>query len=241
MAPPIREWSGQATLRLIPSGRARPPALSRLGDTFGALQDLAALEGMTNDRLAAGRSAHEGIDASELVPAGTPNATFINAAFCHPRETGNRFNSGQRGAWYAALEIETSLAEVAFHLTRELEAIGRFENATDYVALHAQIDGRFHDLTDARWQTHLALNPDPAVGYAAGQSLARELFAQGSDGIIYPSCRRPGGLCVAVFRPRLIRSVVQGGLWRLTWEGSPQPTITEIAGGDVSGGGGESR
>ena len=33
------------------------------------------------------------------------------AAFCHPREGGSRFSSGDRGAWYAARAIETAIAE----------------------------------------------------------------------------------------------------------------------------------
>jgi RES domain len=50
-------------------------------------------------------------------------ANFINAAFVYfrPREL-NRFNGPGRGAWYAALAVETCQAEVAFHLARELNA-----------------------------------------------------------------------------------------------------------------------
>ncbi|PVE52482.1 RES domain-containing protein [Rhizobium rhizogenes] len=37
-----------------------------------------------------------------------------------------------RGAWYCALVIETALAEVSFHLARELVAIDRFETVIAY-------------------------------------------------------------------------------------------------------------
>ena len=44
-----------------------------------------------------------------------PLANIVNAAFCHPSPTGSRFNRASRGAWYAGREIETSVAEVAYH------------------------------------------------------------------------------------------------------------------------------
>ncbi|MEO8883234.1 MAG: RES family NAD+ phosphorylase [Devosia sp.] len=50
---------------------------------------------------------------------------------------GNRFNGEDRGAWYCGITAETSLREVSDHLTRELEAIERFDNVTDYAELMA--------------------------------------------------------------------------------------------------------
>ena len=43
----------------------------------------------------------------------------------------NRFNGPNRGAWYAAFEIETAITEVSFHLTRELDNIGVYETTVD--------------------------------------------------------------------------------------------------------------
>jgi len=73
-----------------------------------------------------------------------------NAAFCYTRATGNRFNGPERGAWYAShgyLAVETAQAEVAWHLTRELEATGVFENVTAYRELLAGFTTRLHDPT----------------------------------------------------------------------------------------------
>ena len=161
---------------------------------------------------------------------GRAGRTLVNAAFTHTRPGGNRFNGDERGAWYAGFETRTALAEVAYHLTRELEAIGRFENVTDYAELRADFFGPFHDLrgVDA---AEPCRDPDPAIGYPAGQALARRLRAEaGSNGVVYRSVRRPGGTCLAAFRPDLVQNLREGGIWRLTWQGTPEPSATRAAG-----------
>jgi hypothetical protein len=40
--------------------------------------------------------------------------------------------------------------------------------------------------------------------YLPSQALARQLLAQQSNGIVYPSVRRKGGMCIACFRPALV-------------------------------------
>src|SRR6185437_13770012 len=98
------------------------------------------------------------------------------------------------GAWYCAFAVETSIAEVSFHLARELGAIGRFENVTDYAELIVDFFGPFHDLREADRAAELALHEDPAIAYPAGQALAQRLRKElGSAGIAYPSLRHAGG------------------------------------------------
>jgi hypothetical protein len=89
----------------------------------------------------------------------------------------------------------------------------------DYGEMLASMSGLFIDLRTA--VGHAALNPDPAGGYAAGNALAAEARAQGHNGIIYPSVRHPGGICIAALWPNVVQSVVQGDMVRLIWAGSP--------------------
>ena len=106
---------------------------------------------------------------------------------------------------------------MAYHLTRELEAIGRFDNVTDYVELLADFFGPFHDLrgVDA---AEPCLDPDPAIGYPAGQALARRLRAEaGSNGIVYPSVRRAAAPASPPSGPDLVQNLREGGIWRLVW------------------------
>jgi hypothetical protein len=224
---PTIELAQRDTIRLISTGRLKEPVLLPLATTQGALDDLADLESVTNGRLHAQESGLPDLDPRELV-FGRAGYTFINAAFAHTRPGGNRFNGDDRGAWYCGVDVETCLGEVSYHLTRELEAVGRFENVTDYAALIADFFGPFHDLRAADRAAEPALQDDPALAYPAGQTLALRLRKElDSNGIIYPSVRHAGGTCLVAFRPDLVLNLRQGGLWRLEWQGSPTPAMTQ--------------
>lgn len=229
-SPPTVDLAQRDTVRLISSGRLKPPVLSPLAENFGALEDIAALESVTNARLTAQETGTPELDPRELV-FGRPGYTLINAAFTHTRRGGNRFNGEDRGAWYCAFEVETLLDEVSWHLTRELDAIGRFENVTDYAELLADFFGLFHDLRGIERSSEPALSDDPAIAYRAGQTLAKRLRVDAaSNGVVYPSARHAGGVCLVAFRPDLVQNLRQGGTWRLEWQGVPTPATTRIAG-----------
>lgn len=223
--PPTSSLTQRDTVRLISTGRLKEPVLLPLAANHGALEDLAELESATNGRLIAQESGLPHLDPRELV-FGRAGFTFINAAFTHTRPGGNRFNDDDRGAWYSAFDADTAIGEVAYHLTRELEAVGRFENITDYAELIADFFGSFHDLRVT--EVHLVLHQEPAVAYPAGQKLARQLRADySSNGIVYPSVRHAAGTCLVCFRPDMVQNLRQGGIWRLEWQGAPQPTVTQ--------------
>jgi RES domain-containing protein len=228
--PPLVELALRDTVRLISTGRLKPAALLPLAADLAAFEDLAELESLTNGRLQAQAGGLPDLDPRELV-FGQPQHSFVNAAFTHTRPGGNRFNDESRGAWYCGLEVRTSLGEVAYHLTRELAAIDRFENRTDYAELLADIAGAFHDLCSADRAGEPALHENPRVAYPAGQALARRLrHEHHSEGIVYPSIRHAGGTCLVVFVPNLIQRVRQGAIWRLEWQGSPVPMMTCLDG-----------
>ncbi|MGB0959715.1 MAG: RES family NAD+ phosphorylase [Halocynthiibacter sp.] len=224
----ITSLNDRAWVRLIPQTYHLAPVLRGVVDTDEEFETLAELEGLTNGRLTAERESSLALDRRELVFARRARDlrvygdTHINAAFTYTRPTGNRFNDGTRGAWYCAFDNETAAEEVGYHKTRELRYINRFEDETIYVQLLADFIGDFPDLTG---EDHLALNPDPELGYPAGQALALTLRKDGHSGLIYPSARRSGGRCFAVFEPRIIQNVRPGASWRLKWDGSPDYTL----------------
>jgi RES domain-containing protein len=213
------------TCRLIPSRFAdlEDSVLAPLADGDGMLRDLFDLDNATNDRLRGESGLLPGIGVDELV-FGVPNFRIINAAYTYARPEGSRFNDGERGAWYCAFEVETALAEVAFHKTVEYQEIGRFDDSVTYQALLADFSASFHDLRGAdAWDGCLA-----ADSYVASQALAAELLEAGSMGVIYPSVRRPEGTNLACFRPALVGNVRKGHAYRLTWAGSPLPAIEPL-------------
>lgn len=223
MIPPCTAINEQATVRLIPSGYAKPPVLLPLVDSRHEEDLLARLEGMTSGRLLAERDGLSNLDPRELTYQ-VWGYTHINAAFSYTREEGNRFNEKSRGAWYCALRDLTALEEVAYHRKRELQRINVFEDEVEYQCLLASFVGDFHDVRGLSPRPDY-LGDDPAKAYPSGQILASQLRAEGSLGIVYPSVRHQGGICLVAFHPHSVQNVRFGARWKLTWEGGPDPVI----------------
>ena len=227
---PVRDIIEPATVRLVTAGYMDKPAMALLADNPS---ELAILEG--------DRRAHIGPDA---VFAGGPGRyptgellteadgygwAYVNAAFCHPGPTGNRFNGPERGAWYASYgnnAAETAKAEVAWHLTRELRATGVYENITTYRELLAGFMSRFHDLGERSGEA--VFSEDTAEAYPAGPTLARDILAGGGNGVFYPSARYEGGRCLAALRPNLVQNIREGEAWVFRWAGSLEVEISGV-------------
>lgn len=218
------------TVRLLSTAYIDEPAVAPLGDDDVELDILNDLERLTSVRQDEEMPLPSGLRRSELV--GEEHGygwTYINAAFCYTRPEGSRFNGPERGAWYGTFgpnAVDTALAEVSYHLTRELENTGVFENITHYRELVAGFIGTFVDLRDRKDEE--ALHPDPSVGHRAGQALAREIRHAGYPGIVYPAVRHEGGTCLAAFRTTAVQNVRQGAAWRLEWAGTLAPNISQL-------------
>lgn len=222
--PPVTALKRHDTHRLIPS-RHLPrgdSVLARVADDAEHLAAIFTLDAATNERLLAERNRRPGIGAEELL-AGVTNAAVVNAAFAHPHPLGARFSSPERGAWYAAFELETAQAEVGFHKTVQLMEIGMPDDSVTYDDYTADFSGSFHDLRGGARGFRACLAPD---SYEASQALAADLLARASPGIVYPSVRRTGGTCLACFRPAAVGHVRRARRWRFTWTGGTGPVIT---------------
>src|SRR5688572_21263184 len=219
MAAPIAVRASD-TCRLVPS---RYPSVGIL-DRVASAEDLPfvlELETWTNDRVSTELGILHRIPPHEWV-TGRPMSSVIMAAYCHPRRGGGRFNEQTRGAWYAALDLDTAKAEVAYHRTAELAEIGVFETTLQVRLYLADFDCELHDVRP-KLPEQVPLH-DP-VSYAASQAFARELLATGSNGVIYRSVRRVGGECIACFRPQLVLNVRPDAHFEYLWEGTRQPSI----------------
>lgn len=220
-------------MRLVATGRLRDPVLllllndprsgDRSPDELAALaRDLAEIEGSTSARLNAQSS------LSAVFPSGRPHANFVNAAFAYwrPRER-NRFNDTGFGAWYAAYEVETAVAEVTFHIGRELERVRDWHAAVEWSEMWASFAGAFVDLRGVEPRP-VCLDPEIAVGYPAGNVVAQDVREAGHNGIIYPSVRRAGGTCLAALWPHVVQSVTQGAVIRAVWDGASVPAVSVV-------------
>jgi hypothetical protein len=210
---PTSELIQPYTIRLIPSAYYKPPILRPLVDSDDELEALDALDGLTNPRRQQRR-----IDPEFDSWA----AQCVEAAFAYRPVHGLRFNDGTFGAWYAGFEDETSLREVAFHKTRQLENIGVLYEVSHYQALHAGFIGSFHDVRGLQSTRPDYLCADTEIAYPAGQMLAKELRQAGSRGLVYPSARNAGGICIVAFKDTVVQDVQPGRMWEIIWNGTTE-------------------
>ncbi len=213
-------WNGY--IRLINS--AFPPI-----DLFEDIADpadwelLARAEGLTNPRLS------ESIGQLDLVPperrVSGPGASYAMAPFvhCSPDRPG-RFHDGHFGAFYAANDFATAVAETVHHVARFL---GATAEEPGWIATMRELAGRIDQpLIDLRGGDHAELL-DPE-SYQPSQAFARARRSDGADGIVYPSVRQKGGECLAAFWPDIIGIPQQTAHWRYHWDGVRIDIIREV-------------
>lgn len=237
MIPRLSPFSLDAYHRLIPSRYSKSDTvLEDIAEGEKMLADLILLDGATNDRIQGEQQGLVGISTYELV-YGIPNAHIVNAAFTHTSDTGSRFNDHTRGAWYAAQELETSTAEVAYHKARRLAEIVTPDlphQRPDY-----EISTYDDWLSDFRSLFHVleppqefsdCLQPEPVPEcYLPSQIFARQLMEQHqSNGIIYPSVRRQGHRCLVCFRPALVCNPRRAEHIEIAFTSTPEGYSTEI-------------
>ena len=220
-------------VRLVATGRLRDPVLHLLLEDPSAAtrsreeldefaRALAEIEGGTSARLTAQAA------RSSIFPSGRPHANFVNAAFAfwRPRER-NRFNDAGFGAWYAAFETETAVAEVTYHIGRELDRVRNWSATVEWSEMWASFAGSYVDLRGLEPRPD-CLHPDVAIGYPAGNALAQQTREAGHNGIVYPSVRHPEGTCLVALWPHAVQSVTQGAIVRAIWSGSRTPMIEQL-------------
>ncbi len=222
--PRLRLIRERDTHRLVPSKyRETESVLTRIAKDDD-LRAIFELEQATNDRLLAEHQRLPDIGPHELV-FGVPSYHVINAAFCHAHPLGARFNGPDRGAWYAAFELRTAQAEVAFHRSVELAEIDwRADEVATYDDYLADFSAELHDVRrDRRFAD--CLDPD---SYVSSQKLGQRLLDQGALGVVYPSVRKSGGTCLACFRPAVVGNVRRDGQYAFTFADAELRSVKRV-------------
>lgn len=211
--PALRRVRWRAAVRIIPSRYPPIDLFERVADPedFDALY---ALEARTNPRL------RDEVGEIELVPPGErvlgPGSSYIMAPFTHLSPEGGRFNDPSFGAFYAARDRATAVAETRWHRGRFLGRTAEPPMEIEMRVLEARLDARLHDLRDR--SAALPGIHDPG-SHALSQRLGRRLRDDSSWGIAWDSVRREGGHCVAVFRPRGLAECRQAEHLVYVWDG----------------------
>lgn len=176
---------------------------------------LLAAEQKTNPRLM------EAIGNLDLVPpkrrVAGPGASWLMAPFTHVSpDRPSRFSAGRFGVLYAGDGFGVALFETVHHHARFMAATKQPPGWTSqFREILIDIDARLHDLRGAEMDAAILAPHD----YAASQALGAALRATGSDGVVYPSVRHPGGQCVGLFYPDGAANPVQGRDLDYHWNG----------------------
>ena len=218
--PPEAHVTWARTCRLVPSRYPTVGVFDRVA-TPEDLPELFELEGWTNDRLSNELGLINTVPPQEWVTG--PMASVVMAAFCHPHAAGARFTDSTRGAWYAARDLDTALAESIHRRTKEFQEIGLLDARVEMRLYHADVSAALHDVRGAGWE-HVH---DPG-DHAPGQRLGRALFDAGSNGLVYRSVRRSGGECLVSFRPKLVTAVKAASHFEYVWNGRAEPAVRQI-------------
>ncbi len=206
------------THRLINSRWPTIGLFDELADSEDELRQLFHLEMLANPRM------NVTIGRLDRIPDGGivmgESANQVMAAFVHCYDDGGRFNDGDLGAWYAALDITTAIEETVYHLTRRLKmSEGGFPNQMQMRELITTVSGPLLDLCETQ-TSHPELYD--LNDYKASQKFARSIrwpFIDGGEtGLRYDSVRRKGGINICVFKPEILqRPLTQGDHYQYDW------------------------
>lgn len=219
---PLSRLRWRPSYRIVPSRFPQVGLFDRVADP-GDLEAVMALEVMTNARLRQQAGDIQWVPRAERISG--PGTTPIMADFTHLNPDGSRFSDGSYGAYYAAASERTSLKGTRYHAERFMRFSREGPMRLEMRAYLANIEDDFHDIR-AMGEHHPEWY-DP-VDYSRSQALGGALRAAASNGIAYDSVRDTGGECVAVFRPRAVQPVVQGGHYEYIWDGERISAVLRV-------------
>lgn len=225
-APPVVGVDWPWAFRII---RSRFPTIDLFEDIadpadWGAI---ASAEAKTNPRVA------ESVGNLDLVPpvrrVGGECASWVMAPLTHVSpDRKSRFSDGSYGVYFCGDGFEVALFETIHHHAAFMAATAETAGWTsEFRELVGTLDARLHDLGEG---FDACLDPND---YAEGQRLGARLRAEGSDGVVYPSVRYPGGLCAAAFWPDVVGVPRQGRHLAYHWDGGRVDLVKDLYGGTV--------
>jgi RES domain-containing protein len=216
LTPPLRRIEWPAATRIIASRYPPIDLYERVSPDPAVWDALIAAEMLTNPRL------RDEVGDIRLVPPeeriSGPGASYVMAPFTHLNPRGGRFSDAAHGAYYAASDLLTAIAETAYHFGRFAADSADGPRYEDMRVIAGRIDAELHDVEQlAAADRQRLLDPRD---YTASQAFARALRETGSTGLHYPSVRRAAGRCVALFRPSAAGLPVQAKHLKYHWDGT---------------------
>ncbi len=187
------------------------PAYRIIATRFPAVDIWAPMDANLWDRL-------DLIEASTnpRLAAGHPTDGYVHWPFDNPRP--GRFSTRTMGAFYAAQEEATAVAETVHHQAIRCHEDQLDPHDFDMRVLSVEVLGAFHDLRGRRAEAFPGVM-DPH-SHAASQALTVALYASGSKGVVFESVRSPiRSACVAAWDPATILRASHLRYLTYRWDG----------------------
>lgn len=138
-----------------------------------------------------------------------PSFTFLNPH-------GSRFSTSNFGAYYAAFDLKTAIAETVYHRTKFMLSTSEPPQELDQLLILADVSGIMHDVRNLKSSIPEVYS---TTSYSQSQALAETLRSIGSLGIVYKSVRRTDGECIAAWRARVISNAREDTHITYCWDG----------------------
>ncbi len=198
--------------RLIPS-KFPPISLFDWADSPEELEQIALLEGLTNERILAELGKINLVAKEDWVTGS--GATPLMAAFTHIGFA-SRFSDGSFGIYYAGSSLEVAIKETMFHRERFYSASKEAPCSISMREYIATVRKPLIDITHKEYKE--LLNPNPEY-YNRSQQFGRTIYEEKHWGLLYPSVRSLNGLCIAILRPPALTIPIQGCHLKYIWNG----------------------
>ncbi|MFY7698261.1 MAG: RES family NAD+ phosphorylase [Legionella sp.] len=203
---------GEKVHRIIPS-KFPPVSLFDWADSPEELEQIAALEGLTNERIQAEIGKISLLSKEDWVVG--QGATPLMAAFTHIGAP-SRFSDGSFGIYYAASTLNTAIKETIFHRERFYRASNEPVCSISMREYVAQVKKPLINITGIDYD--IFLHADPAA-YKRSQEFGKTIYQEKHWGLLYPSVRDQGAFCMAIFRPPALSIPKQGCHLKYIWDG----------------------
>jgi hypothetical protein len=138
----------------------------------------------------------------------------VMAPFAYPRAS--RFTDGSFGIYYAGDAVETAIDEHKHHRAVFLADTSEAPGVFDHRVIEAAVEGQLEDVVREPNASKL-LDPND---YSASRSYGGTLHGSRADGLVWPSVRRPGAVCIGILKPRLLRNAHSAYYLGYRWDGN---------------------
>ena len=221
---PTRKIRWHPSIRLV---SAEWPPITLFAELVSE-DDVADIEALASVWAIGDRGRLDQLDRLRRIPAEMRVADAdAMSPFLYP--SAGRFSDEHRGAYYAAADEPTALAESLYHFERRMRESRAPSTDVDHRVLHSAVDAELADACGTR-KSHPALHDPAPGGNDVSRALAAAVVAARIPGLVYDSSRRSGGCCVAIFSPRCLTVPVREvGRLRYSWSAArAESTVQRI-------------